>query len=267
MPQILFRELPNNTDELEYLNAKWVKDKSIRWTTGRNKLHAGQLVVARYCSIPYTNEIINDLRHFGCRMINNHSQIKFASDIGEWYPFLKDYTPKTYMQGEWSDIRDNGKYFVRAASGSRKWLWNTHAYAESKSDAIRIASRLMDDSYLGSEMIYIREYVPLVNVGELANGLKESVEYRFFYLGNKLICCGNYWDNENLSKNPPNDMIDYANKVADLIHREERCNFYSLDIAEVGSGGYILIEINEGQMSGLCGIAPNDFYENLWINL
>jgi hypothetical protein len=267
MAQILFRKLPNNEDELKFLQANWNKDKSIRWRTSRNKLHAGQTIVARYCSVPFTNEMIDDLAHYGCKMINNASQISFATKISEWYPYLEEFSPLTYMPGEWGMIRDDGQFFVRAETGSRKWLWNTHAFANSKSEAIEIANKLMDDSYLGSENVYIREYVPLMKVGELLNGLPESIEYRFFYMGHKMICSGRYWDNESYDNEPPEEAKKLAMQIASRINYEKKCNFYSIDLALTQSGKWVLIEINEGQMSGLCSIPASEFYENLWNSL
>lgn len=43
----------------------------------------------------------------------------------------------------------------------------------------------------------------------------------------------------------------------------EYVNFFVLDVAETQDGSWIVIEINDAQMSGLCGCDPHELYSNL----
>jgi len=42
-----------------------------------------------------------------------------------------------------------------------------------------------------------------------------------------------------------------------------KSNFYVIDVAKTQSGEWIVIELNDGQFSGLSAIDPNDLYMNL----
>ena len=43
----------------------------------------------------------------------------------------------------------------------------------------------------------------------------------------------------------------------------KKCNFFVLDIAKKASGGYIVIEANDAQMSGLSLVDAKKLYTNL----
>ena len=43
----------------------------------------------------------------------------------------------------------------------------------------------------------------------------------------------------------------------------EYANFFVLDLAEKKSGGWVLVEINDGEMSGLSENDPDMLYSNL----
>jgi glutathione synthase/RimK-type ligase-like ATP-grasp enzyme len=45
---------------------------------------------------------------------------------------------------------------------------------------------------------------------------------------------------------------------------ENAVSFYAIDVAETESGDWVVIEINDGQMSGLSCNSPKDLYFNLF---
>ena len=55
--------------------------------------------------------------------------------------------------------------------------------------------------------------------------------------------------------------ISFINKVIDLIGNA--ASYYAIDVAETQSGEWIVIEINDGQMSGLSQNDPDELYTNL----
>jgi hypothetical protein len=135
-------------------------------------------------------------------------------------------------------------------------------YAATKKDAVKIAGDLYNDDWIGSQGIIFREYIPLRKLEEGINGINFSNEYRFFFLGSELIEYSYYWA---CAENPPTtvheDVIHFAKGVAEIA--KNFTNFFVVDVAEKESGGYILVELNCGTMSGLSLIESENFYRNL----
>ena len=58
-----------------------------------------------------------------------------------------------------------------------------------------------------------------------------------------------------------NEGLDLAFKCANIA--SEHVNFFVLDIAERDEGGWILVEVNDGMMSGLSDVNPHELYSQL----
>ena len=65
----------------------------------------------------------------------------------------------------------------------------------------------------------------------------------------------------DLVKEPDKEMLELACEVAKIISKEVK--FYVVDFAKTADGKWIVVELNDGQMSGLSMIPPNRFYCNL----
>lgn len=92
------------------------------------------------------------------------------------------------------------------------------------------------------------------------NDLPFTNEWRFFFYGSRLLTYGYYWSNANDIKAAEMTMsgINFAKNCAHTLSK--RCKFFVVDIAERAEGGWILIEVNYGQMSGLSECDPNVLY-------
>ncbi len=91
-------------------------------------------------------------------------------------------------------------------------------------------------------------------------------EYRCFFYKNKLVDYGYYWSClDDLSKINIEDFektgLPFAKKIAKMI--QKHTTFFVLDIAKDVDGKWWVVEINDGQMSGLSTIPPERFYSNL----
>jgi hypothetical protein len=66
--------------------------------------------------------------------------------------------------------------------------------------------------------------------------------------------------------NPDEVPKDLLNKIINKIQNTEICeppDFYVIDMAKTSSGEWILIELNDGSMSGLSENDPDIIYSNL----
>lgn len=85
--------------------------------------------------------------------------------------------------------------------------------------------------------ICVKEFLDLKHYGKNTN------EYRVFYANNKIISVSRNSDQENNFPKPPKNLI------------EKYCNlnspYYSIDYAELENGNWKIIEVGDGQVSGL----------------
>jgi hypothetical protein len=259
MIKILFRP-PDYLDLSEEEVAKTYFDV-IR---NRVDVQKGDIVVGRYSVLPFYKELETDLNKLGAKLINTYRQHQYIADIKEWYEDLKDFTPKTWFRLE--DVPDNkGPFVVKGQTNSRKDRWRTHMFANTKREAVETALRLQEDSLISTQDIYVREFVPLNNYMVGLNGMPISEEYRFFICNEFLLSGAYYWSNylEDIGFTPSARAVpdNFLAKIITAIGN--KANFYVVDIAKTQSGEWIVVELNDGQMSGLSCNDPDDLYSAL----
>ena len=205
----------------------------------RAAIPAGSLVLGRYSVLPFYKELEEDLQHNGSGLINSYAQHCWIADIQQWYYDFEDITPKTYFKAE--DIVDSGGSFVvKGATNSKKFEWNTHMFAKTRADVGRVIANLQKDSLIGSQPIYVREYVELKKLAESFNGLPITNEYRIFYLDGEPISCGFYWSSHTADIDhslliPPPD--EFVKSLGSRI----KARFCVVDVALTQSGQWIVI--------------------------
>ena len=136
-------------------------------------------------------------------------------------------------------------------------------FAKTKGDALCIANKLLNyDDLIGEQGVIYRKYVPLETYEVGLNGLPFTNEWRFFFYKKNLLSYGYYWSiADDTNRIVEEDCIKFAQKIANIVSKYT--NFYVLDVAKATSGDWILIEINDGQMSGLSMNDPDTLYKNL----
>lgn len=249
-----------------------LRDLNIPYTTNRATIAPGTLVIGRYSVLPFYGELVSELAYNGSELINSLQEHQYVADVGAYAYDLRDLTPRTW--NALSDVpKDSGPVVLKGATNSKKHQWRTHMYADNWNDAVVVYGRLCDDSLIGSQQIYIRQYVPLVRLGETLTGLPITKEFRFFILNGKIVASTFYWSlfNEDIVEQgynvPTVDEVpnDFIKTVMDRLN--PNVMFYAVDVAQDETGRWWVIDVNDGQMSGLSGIDSRVFYERLWSSL
>lgn len=251
---ILFRGSIEHEDEL-----RAARQYFPNLTLQRNILH-NTLVIGRYSVLPFYRELELDLAINQCKLINSYDQHLWIAN-GAWIHSFHN-TPKTYTDLNFHTAPE-GAYVVKGTTNSRKLQWNKMMFAPSKRQAADVAGDLMADPMISEQGLLYREYVPLKKLGEGLNGLPFVNEWRGFFYKENLIAIGKYWP--DVVDHPEYVLTEAMQKFAQETAKTAACfvNFFVLDIAETAQGEPILIEINDGQMSGLQDIEPGYFYQNL----
>ena len=233
----------------------------------------GDLIIPRYCSLPFGRELEDDARQLGAQLINTFREHQYLASIPEWYPDLSDVTPRTWFRLE--DLPEKGPFFLKGATNSKKEAWDTHCYAETRAEAVQVGLRIMDDGLLGQQQLCIREFVPLKPLGVGFHGLPISLEYRFFCYQGETLSYGFYWSShlEDLRESgvdvPSNPFtIDTGSDLSRLlatvaVRLTGKAAFYVVDVGLTRDGRWIVIELNDACMSGLSENSSEALYRRL----
>jgi len=226
----------------------------------RSEVPEGQLVVGRYSVLPFYHELQKELALRNSRLVNSYAQHQYIANM-EWARTLEGLTPATYRT--WGNLPD-GAYVVKGVTNSRKFQWATHMYAPTRKDVPTVVSRLMDDTMIREQGVVVREYIPLMKLEEQINGLPVTMEYRFFCYGDSILTSGFYWSNfveeVDVPAKPPPEAVALVEKVLGRLPHEM---FVVVDVALAEDGRWIVIELNDGQMSGLSCCPAEELYEKL----
>lgn len=246
-------------------------------------------VIGKYCVSSDYYEYCQDLSNLGLKPINNSTQSHWASRLSHWQPDLEKYTAKTWFNPFENTIvrrvleKHNGPFFVRYDTKSKRELWKTHCYAADFKSLIEMAPRLVEDYKYENEIICVREFLNLktyklsnkeddTNIHKSFSGQPIVKEFRIHRLLGHEICRHFYWEpfQEEIEKNHgpihcydiPNEWLSEITKIAD-----QNSNFYVLDVAQLESGKWTLIELNEGQHAGVHTDFLDVYYKRLQLIL
>jgi hypothetical protein len=263
-PVVLFRHDPDWVAEYRaaalHLERVWLY---------RSQVEPGSLVIGRYSVEPFYADLEAELALSGSRLINSLAQHRWITDLLPWADphggLLQGLTPPAWT--EWGSLPE-GAYVVKGRTYSRKHQWQTHMFAPTRAAIADIARRLYDDPLVSQAGLVVRPYVALAPLGEGINGLPISNEWRTFWLATKAgpVCLGRgfYWTSYPELAAQARWTEEAASLVqAAALRVAQRVPFFVLDVAETRRGDWTVIEVNDGQMSGLCGVEPDGFYANL----
>lgn len=254
-------------DDIDWRNEKDSAAKYFQCIGSRMLVKHGDLVIPRFSALPFYKELQSDISYVGASLINTYEQHRYIADLGNWIYDLHQYTPMTW-RNLW-EIPEEGPFVLKGETNSKKFSWNTHMFAKNKKEAIEVHSRLLEDSVIQYQQIYIRKYIELEKLGESFRGLNVTREYRFFVYKKTILSGAFYWSSHvddisdyNINEVPADFLSTIINKIQNT-EISEPPNFYVIDVAKTASGEWIVIELNDGSMSGLSENNPEQLYSNL----
>ncbi len=230
--------------------------------TSRMTLPPHSEVIGRYACLPYYHELEEDVRYLQSHLIHSTLQHQYIA----LSDYIMDIQPFTFPT--WTRLVDippplrNTPLVVKGKTNSRKLQWNTHMFAPTHDDLLRITGELINDPLIGPQGVIYRQYQALRSYGTGLNGNPLTNEWRIFYYKGQRFAHGFYWDEPPLEfLHTEDDAIQYADSVIPYISDSEL--FIAMDVAQKDDGSWIVVELNDGQQSGLQNIDPHVFYAGL----
>lgn len=177
-----------------------------------------------------------------------------------WTSDLSDASIRQLLQ------QFSGAVTIKDFVKSRKYEWDEAFYIPATSDtahALQVVHNFIERQ--GTELVgglVMREFIALKNLGEHPKSHTPIFEeYRVFYLNNAPLTIINYWTEEKITLSLEDQ------KLIQLAGKHISSNFCTIDFTRKSNGQLIIMEMGDGQVSGLQDYDENTFYKILWENL
>lgn len=208
------------------------------------------------------------------RLINNPEEYKTCHYLPSSYHFIKASTPETNWTAMKGDL-DFDKVFDLTAAfkdnpiivkdyvKSQKHNWAEACFipkASDKDSVKKIVSRFVE--LQGSELnvgLVFRKFEDLEFLGNHSKSkMPLTKEFRLFFLNGHIVQIFNYWDEGDYGDTKP-DLKEF-----ETIGKKVTSNFFTMDIAKKKDGDWIIMELGDGQVSGLPDNAnKSNFYRSV----
>ncbi|MDD3404025.1 MAG: ATP-grasp domain-containing protein [Hespellia sp.] len=214
----------------------------------------------------------SQLEQRGMILINSPEEYERYHTLPGWYEEFKEYTAESIWENQGS--LDNalemtkgleGPYIVKDYVKSRKHEWYDACFIKNIADrenAGKIISNFIQRQ--GTDLvggIVLRRLEDLKCIGfHEKSGMPLSEEYRIFVYAGKIHILDDYWKN-NQSITLSDDERKWIGAIAEKI----KSNFVTIDLARRTDGTIIIMELGDGQVSGLQQIKAENFYKRFEI--
>jgi hypothetical protein len=227
----------------------------------------GSVVFPRFRTIPFGKELAQSVEDNGSQLINSWEQYLYVSDLHNWVKDLGDLTPSAYSVENIPDLPE-GEYFVKGVTNSVKHDWLGSAFAPTVDDVSRVVDNLSQHSVVGSQDVVIRPFVRYRQLAVMETSQPVFNEWRVFVLNGQIMAKGFYWSKQqhlfDISEIQPLNIELFYNTIQEAIRLiGDRINFVVIDVAEKPDDSWDVIELNDGNMSGLCGVSPKILWGNI----
>jgi hypothetical protein len=203
--------------------------------------------------------LFGSLAERGIRLITDPDAYRRTHFLPGWHEAMRAVTPSSVWT---TQAHPSGSELATLLEGfgdrpviikdfvkSRKHEWNEAFYIPSAADtghALQVTETFVQrqGEDLAGGLVY-REYIPLSTVGvHPRSGIPLSREYRAFIGNGKLLLSTDYWDEGSYGGDVP-PFEEFLPLAADL------SPFLSMDVALAADGRWIVVEVGDGQVSGL----------------
>jgi hypothetical protein len=202
------------------------------------------------------------------KLLNNPQQHQIALEFDLFYPRLQGLTPESLVITSTEECAEVASLlgfplFVKGAVQSRKRQgWNS-CVANNLSELIQLTEWLLKLKCGSRGKVIARKLVKLRHQRLAPNGFPMGREFRVFLYENQILGCGYYWQGkDDLSVLSPQE----EQEVLSLAVQASRClevPFVAIDIGQLESGEWIVIETADAQFAGLSHIPVLELWSKM----
>lgn len=204
----------------------------------------------------------------GIKLINTPLEHRTALEFDLFYPHLKGLTPESLVITSTNQCIEAGELlgfpvFVKGAVQSRKRQGWESCVANNHEELLRLTEWLLKLKYGSRGRVIVRKLVKLQHKRLAPNGFPMGREFRCFICNEKILKYGYYWDGkDDLSKLSIEDEKQVLS-LAVLASKRLKVPYIAIDIGQLESGEWIVIETADAQFAGLCQIPALELWNKL----
>ncbi|WP_299439545.1 ATP-grasp domain-containing protein [uncultured Aquimarina sp.] len=205
------------------------------------------------------------------QLINTPTEYQHCHYFPDSYNKIESKTPKSNWTTDLNNdtilelIKKFGKspIIVKDYVKSEKHNWEDACFIPNASDSDKVKSIV--DKFIElrgnslNEGLVFRQFEELEFLTEHSKSrMPLTKEFRVFFINKKIVKVFDYWDEGEYGETKPelDDFIEIAQNIDS--------KFFTMDIAKKKNGGWIIMELGDGQVAGLPNNADrNEFYNNL----
>jgi hypothetical protein len=189
-------------------------------------------------------------------LVNTPTEHQRAMEFDQFYPLLDDLTAKSLII---DDVNSLSKVqaelgfpvFVKGAVKSNKEKGLSAVIAANLEELTSLAVSILKSSYRARGKVIVRELLKLKTVTTDAKAFPISREYRAFVYKGKILSFGFYWEEYNEDTILKKDEKEAFSRLIEEVARRVNVPFLTIDVAQLESGEWKLIEIGDAQFCGL----------------
>jgi hypothetical protein len=217
-------------------------------------------------------ELYSKLLYLGYQLINGPTQYVNCHHFPEYYKHISEHTSKAWWSGPWSEHPYSKKGEETFWEPVRGMLGDIiiKDYVKSEKgnpDLFILKRELTNEEFNERVQQFVEARGKLFNKGLVFKSVEnlkkyegQTNEWRFFFLNKKLLICNQNSDTPVKVSAPSDDIIIELEKIAKVIDS----NFFTIDIAQKEDGSWMILELGDGQVSGLTLIGDAlSFYGNM----
>jgi hypothetical protein len=195
----------------------------------------------------------------GIILINNPLQHQTAMEFDRFYPLLKELTPTSIVISSIEECLKASEtlgfpVFVKGAIQSRKRQGWQSCVAKNYEELVKLTEWLLKLKYGSRGKVIVRKLVKLRHTRRAKNGFPLGREFRIFIYNQQVLKYGYYWasqdDLSRLSATEETEVLNLAVYAAKCLS----VPYIAIDIGQLSSGEWIVIEVGDAQFAGISQI-------------
>jgi len=204
----------------------------------------------------------------GIKLLNTPLEHQTTLEFDLFYPHLKGLTPDSLVITSTTECIETGELlgfpvFIKGAVQSRKMLGWESCVANNHEELVKLTEWLLKLKYGSRGRVIVRKLVKLRHKRLAPNGFPVGREFRCFIYNQQILKYGYYWDGQDdLSKlSKPEEM--QVLKLAFLASKRLGVPYIAIDIGQLESGEWIVIETADAQFASLSHIPALELWNKL----
>lgn len=204
----------------------------------------------------------------GIKLLNTPLEHQTALEFDLFYPHLKGLTPDSVVITSTNECIEAGNLlgfpvFVKGTVQSIKMQGWKSCVANNQDELIKLTELLLKLKDRSRGKVIVRKLMKLRHQRLAANGFPAGREFRCFIYKSQVLKYGYYWDGQDdlskLTKQEEKQVLNLAVLAAERL----KVPYVAIDVGQLETGEWIVIETADAQFAGLGQIPPLELWNKL----